>query len=151
MSAARGVRITCTGIRKSRSAIRPFRLKCGKKPPFIEERDDPRHDPAPEIDAACGKRLEGKVPRLRSEEGDEQAHRPDAEIGRPRERRLDDDRGGIGRPRQALGEPGRLLFPPLLPEKPVEPPEPRPRTEGFITDMIGLFLELTEEFHLQRV
>ena len=52
---------------------------------------------------------------------------------------------------QTVGEPGRLLRHLPVPEKPVEPTEPRSRADRFITDMIRLLPKLTEEIHLQRV
>ena len=122
-----------------------------KKRPFIEERDDPRRNSAPEIDAARGERLEGEIPRLRPKDGDEKPHGPGAEAVFFRQRRIDDDGRGIGRLRQTVGEPGRLLLRPPVPQKPVEPPEPRSRTDRFITDMIHLLPKLTEKIRLQRV
>ena len=49
----------------------------------------------------------------------------------------------------AASQAGSSAVPPL-PEKAVDPPDPRPGADPFITDVIDLFPELPEEIHLQR-
>ena len=80
-----------------------------EKRPFFEERLYPRCDPAPDVNAARGQRLQGQIPRLCSEDGAKKCYRTHTEAGLIRKRRLDDDRHGIDGLRQPRSEPGRFF------------------------------------------
>ncbi len=131
----------------------PFALKGLLKASILQSRQDARRDAAAQVDAAGGHHLEGQVPRLRPQDGDEGVERGDAEFARPFsiQRGVDDDRGGIVGRSQLLGQPARFLGVAAVLEIGVDVGQPPTRADPLVADVLEALQEIVQQFKFKVI